>query len=205
MEGQAHAGEQVHNSRIVVGLGHGAEGKTKDHGAMEDLDHGAIADLDRRDIVDLEHGAKAGLDHGAVADCGTMEDLGCGAVADCGTMVDLGHGTMSDPEEPGSMVEQAEQGAVAGQAEQEHGQTGRESIGKRRPLRRFCSRSCHLLGHWRRLVVRQGLWHRLVDRRGLWIAVCSPHTENGDRHYRQCSGQGKTCRAADHRDASRTR
>ncbi|KAL0152689.1 hypothetical protein M9458_052412, partial [Cirrhinus mrigala] len=180
-------------------------GAGTDSEALEDLDRGAVADS----------GTLEDLDCGAVADSGTLEGLGRGAVGDSGTLEDLGRGamadsvtleqksTMFDSEEPGAMVEQgkqaamagqveqaereaiagqteqAEQGAMAGQTEQtgakiptvelmtsiEHrvmigllgrDMTGREFTGGRRPLRVFCSRSCHLQGHWRKLTIRRG-------------------------------------------------
>ncbi len=67
----------------------------------------------------------------------------------------------------------------------------------RRLLWMLCSRSCHLWRHWSKFMDRRGLrskfmdrrvlWGRLVDRRGLRSAECSPHAQNGDRHYRKGS------------------
>ncbi|KAL0150915.1 hypothetical protein M9458_053834, partial [Cirrhinus mrigala] len=96
--------------------GWGNRGKTG--GGTEDQVRAEEVGLDRGAVIDS--GALEDLDPGTVTDSETLEDLGRGAVADCETLEQKS--TMVDSDEPGAMVEQGEQAAMAGQvgqAEQE--------------------------------------------------------------------------------------
>ncbi len=98
----------------IVDLDPGARARSKPWSRGR-LDHGALEVLGRGVVVDSGTMEALGHDIGSVADCGTVEDLGRGAMADVDQET-----TRSDPEEHGSMAEQAEQEFML---EQRQGQT----------------------------------------------------------------------------------